>query len=141
MYDILLEMYLKFSLYQESLINVVRKGQSGAEEIQEMMAGFRKNPPLSLVGSRVITIRDFQEQQSTDVLTGEKTALVQPKSNVLQFLMEDGSKVSVRPSGTEPKIKFYFSVFDKLEKEEDYKSARAHLEEKIQEIKKELKLI
>ncbi len=141
MYDILLEMYQKFSLYQESLIYVVRKGKSGAEEIQQMMAGFRKNPPESLVGSKVITIRDFLEQESTDTSTGEKTSLIQPKSNVLQFLLEDGSKVSVRPSGTEPKIKFYFSVFDKLEKQEDYKKVKAKLEEKILEIKKEMKLI
>lgn len=141
MYDILIEMYQKFSLYQESLINVVRKGKSGAEEIQEMMAGFRKNPPTSLVGSKVVTIRDFQEQKSTDTTSGEKTPLLQPKSNVLQFLLEDGSKVSVRPSGTEPKIKFYFSVFDKLEKEENYKLVKGKLEEKIQEIKKEMNLI
>ncbi|MCK4879164.1 MAG: phospho-sugar mutase [Bacteroidales bacterium] len=141
MYDILIEMYLKFSLYQESLINVVRKGKSGAEEIQQMMAGFRKNPPDKLIGSRVVTIRDYLEQESTDSLTGAKTPLDLPKSNVLQFLLEDGSKISVRPSGTEPKIKFYFSVFDRLEKREDYKMVKGRLEEKILNIKRELKLI
>ncbi|MDF1574112.1 MAG: phospho-sugar mutase [Bacteroidales bacterium] len=140
-YDILLEMYLKFSCYQESLINVVRKGKSGAEEIQQMMAGFRNNPPEELSGSRVITIHDYLEKQSTNCLTGTKTPLEFPESNVLQFILEDGSKISVRPSGTEPKIKFYFSVSAKLEKREDYKMVKAKLENKILDIQQELKLI
>jgi phosphoglucomutase len=140
MYDILLEMYLNFSLYQESLINVVRKGKSGAEEIQQMMADFRKNPPEKLDGSPVITIRDYQEQMSTDCITGARTPLDLPKSNVLQFLLEDGSKISVRPSGTEPKIKFYFSVKGRLEKKEDYKMAKRRLDEKILNIQRELEL-
>ncbi len=141
MYDILLEMYLKFSCYQESLINVVKKGKSGAEEIQQMMAGFRKNPPKSLNGSAVVTIRDYLEQVRLDTASGVKTPLNLPKSNVLQFLLEDGSKISVRPSGTEPKIKFYFSVFDTLQKKEDYPLLKERLEEKITAIKKELKLL
>ena len=140
MYDLLMEMYQKFSLYQEALINVVRKGKSGAEEIQQMMADFRNNPPEILIGSKVVTIRDYQEQLSTDKITGEKSAIDLPKSNVLQFLLADGSKISVRPSGTEPKIKFYFSVSHKLEKKEDYEMVKAQLVEKIQEIKKELNL-
>ncbi len=140
MYDILLEMYLKFSLYQESLINVVRKGKTGAEEIQQMMADFRKNPPEQLDGSPVVTIRDYQEQISRDCLSGARTPLDLPKSNVLQFLLEDGSKISVRPSGTEPKIKFYFSVKDKLENKEDYKKAKGKLDKKILNIQRELKL-
>jgi len=141
MYDILLEMYLKFSLYQESLINVVRKGKSGAEEIQQMMDGFRSHPPAELNGSRVVTIRDYLDQVSTDLRTGTKTPIELPQSNVLQFLLEDGSKISVRPSGTEPKIKFYFSVFDKLVKQEDYKIMKERLMEKILQIQGELKLI
>jgi phosphoglucomutase len=140
MYDILMEMYLNFSCYQESLINVVRKGKSGAEEIQQMMTGFRQNPPSELNGSPVVTIRDYQKQASTDCLTGAKTPLDLPQSNVLQFLLEDGSKISVRPSGTEPKIKFYFSVSDKLEKREAYNVVKAGLEKKILEIQQELKL-
>jgi len=140
MYDILLEMYLKFSLYQESLINVVRKGKSGAEEIQQMMADFRKNPPEKLDGSPVVTIRDYLEQVSTECLSGARTPLDLPKSNVLQFLLEDGSKISVRPSGTEPKIKFYFSVKDKLKRKEDYKKAKEKLDEKILNMQRELKL-
>jgi phosphoglucomutase len=141
MYDILMEMYQKFALYQESLVNVVRKGKSGAEEIQEMMSGFRANPPEALDGSPVLNIRDYLVQESTDCRTGARTALDLPKSNVLQFLLEDGSKISVRPSGTEPKIKFYFSVVDRLQQREDYKEQKARLEEKILRIQKELKLI
>jgi phosphoglucomutase len=141
MYDILMEMYLKFSVYQESLINVVRKGKSGAEEIQQMMADFRSDPPKALNGSPVVTIRDYLEQTSTDCVSGAKTPIDLPKSNVLQFLLEDGSKISVRPSGTEPKIKFYFSVYDQLESRDDYKMAKGKLEEKILAIKRELKLI
>ena len=140
MYDILMEIYLNFSCYQESLINVVRKGKSGAEEIQQMMSEFRKNPPSELNGSPVVTIRDYLEQASTNCLTGAKTSLNLPQSNVLQFLLEDGSKISVRPSGTEPKIKFYFSVSGKLEKREDYKVVKEGLEKKILEIQQELKL-
>jgi len=141
MYDILMEMYLNFSCYQESLINVVRKGKSGAEEIQQMMADFRTYPPEKLNGSPVVTIRDYLEQTSTDCVSEVKTPIDLPKSNVLQFLLKDGSKISVRPSGTEPKIKFYFSVYDLLEKKEDYKVVKGGLEERILAIKRELKLI
>ena len=140
MYGILMEMYMKFSLYQESLINVVKKGKSGAEEIQQMMIEFRNNPPLRLNGSRVVTIRDYLKQESIDLATGVKSPLDLPQSNVLQFLLEDGSKISVRPSGTEPKIKFYFSVFDQLDRREDYKKVKEKLEKRIKSIKSELRL-
>jgi phosphoglucomutase len=135
-----MEMYMKFSLYQESLTNVVKKGKSGAEEIQQMMIEFRANPPVRLNDSRVVTIRDYLKQESIDLATGVKKTLDLPQSNVLQFLLEDGSKISVRPSGTEPKIKFYFSVFDQLEKREDYKKVKEKLGERIESIKSELKL-
>ena len=141
MYDILLEMYQEFSLYRESLINVVRKGKTGAEEIQQMMAGFRSEPPKTLGGSKVKVIRDYLEQESLDISTGLKKPMDLPKSNVLQFLLEDGSKISVRPSGTEPKIKFYFSVYDDLEKREDYEEVKATLDQRIENLKKELNLI
>jgi len=140
-YDVLMDIHQKFSFYQESLINVVRKGKSGSEEIQAMMAGFRKNPPESINNSRVVVIHDYQEQVSVDTITGKRTEITLPKSNVLQFLLEDGSKISVRPSGTEPKIKFYFSVFDKLNKLEDFDRIRELLEERILNLKKELKLV
>jgi phosphoglucomutase len=141
LYDILLDMYLEFSLYRESLINVVRKGKSGAEEIQRMMAGFRSSPPDTLAGSRVSEIRDYLEQTKTDTLTGQRSAIDLPKSNVLQFITEEGSKVSVRPSGTEPKIKFYFSVFGSLDRKEDYEAVKSGLDARIETLKKELKLI
>jgi phosphoglucomutase len=141
MYDILLEVYQKFSLYRESLINVVRKGKSGAEEIQQMMARFRSDPPESLNGSPVKVIHDYLELESLDITSGKKTPIDLPRSNVLQFLLENGSKISIRPSGTEPKIKFYFSVFDKMEKREDYGAVREMLDQRIEKLKKELKLI
>ncbi len=141
MYDVLMDIHMKFSFYLESLINVVRKGKSGAEEIQQMMAGFRKNPPAILNNSRVLMIHDYQEQVTTDRISGKRTGITLPRSNVLQFLLEDGSKISVRPSGTEPKIKFYFSVHDKLEKREDYERVHSLLEERILNLKKELGLV
>ena len=140
-YDILMDIHLNFSFYLESLINVVRKGKSGAEEIQTMMAGFRENPPELLNDSRVVWMHDYQKQLSINKVTGENKKIDLPKSNVLQFLLEDGSKVSVRPSGTEPKIKFYFSVSEKLESRKEYQSTRSLLEQKIENLKKDLKLL
>ena len=141
LYDILLEMYLEFSLYRESLINVARKGKSGADEIQQMMAGFRTDPPGSLNDSPVVEIRDYQEQTSLDTASGKKSPIELPRSNVLQFLLKDGSKISIRPSGTEPKLKFYFSVFDKLDKREEYETRKADLDKRIENLKTELNLI
>jgi len=141
LYDIMLDMYIEFSLYRESLINVVKKGKSGADEIQQMMAGFRNDPPRSLLGSAVVTIRDFQDQTSLDVPTGQSTPIDLPKSNVLQFMLEDGSKISVRPSGTEPKIKFYFSVYSELDNREDYERVKTILDTRIENLKQELKLV
>jgi phosphoglucomutase len=140
-YDILMDIHLNFSFYLESLLNVVRKGKSGAEEILTMMADFRENPPELLNDSRVVWMHDYQKQLSVNKVTGENKKIDLPKSNVLQFLLEDGSKVSVRPSGTEPKIKFYFSVSGKLESRKEYQSTRSLLEQKIENLKKDLKLL
>ena len=140
-YDVLMDIHLKFSFYLESLINVVRKGKTGAEEIQAMMAGFRDHPPELINETRVIWIHDYQKQLSLNRVTGERKKINLPSSNVLQFLLEDGSKVSVRPSGTEPKIKFYFSVFEKLDKRENYMAIRSLLEQRIEKLKKDLKLL
>jgi len=140
-YDILMDIHLNFSFYLESLINVVRKGKSGAEEIQQMMAGFRDNPPEQINNSRVVWTHDYLKQESVNRISGEQKKIELPVSNVLQFLLEDGSKVSVRPSGTEPKIKFYFSVFDKLESREAYTDTRKLLEERIQNLKIDLNLL
>jgi len=139
-YDILMDIHLKFDFYLESLINVVRKGKSGAEEIQQMMAVFRSNPPEEINGSKVVEIRDYQEQSTLNAVTGKRSEIELPKSNVLQFLLEDGSKISVRPSGTEPKIKFYFSVYEKLEKRADFGTIKSILEQRILDMKTDLKL-
>jgi phosphoglucomutase len=140
-YDILMDVHQQFACYLESLTNLVKKGKSGSEEIQQMMADFRSNPPATLNQSRVLVIRDYQEQVSLDTLSGERTKIDLPRSNVLQFLLEDGSKISIRPSGTEPKIKFYFSVFDKLDRREDFSQVNAMLEQRIENLKKALKLV
>jgi phosphoglucomutase len=105
-----------------------------------MMQQFRDNPPTSLHGSRVTHLLDYQTRQAKDLATGETTPITLPKSNVLQFILEDGSKVSARPSGTEPKIKFYFSVRAKLDKAADYDRVSASLDKKIEAIIGELKL-
>jgi phosphoglucomutase len=139
-YDILMDIHLKFDFYLESLINVMRKGKSGAEEIQQMMADFRNNPPEEINGSKVVEIRDYLEQSTLDAVTGKRSNIELPKSNVLQFLLEDGSKISVRPSGTEPKIKFYFSVFEKLEKRADFNRIKGMLEQRILDMQTDLKL-
>jgi len=138
--ELLKEIYQEYGYYKEKLVSVVRKGKSGAEEIQQMMAGFRANPPKSLAGSKVIMIKDYQSSVSKNIETGEEVAIDLPTSNVLQFFTEDGSKVSVRPSGTEPKIKFYFGVKAALNNKEDFDSVGSELENKIENIVKDLNL-
>lgn len=140
MFDLLKEIYVEHGFYKEKLISVVRKGKSGAEEIQSMMVGFRTNPPKEMGGSKIVCIKDYQTSQSTDLQTNTTSIIDLPKSNVLQFFTEDGSKVSVRPSGTEPKIKFYFGLKGKLEKIEDYEKVNTELQERIDKIVDELGL-
>lgn len=132
LYEALLDMYVKHGLYREDLKSVYKKGKSGAEEIQKMMKNFRAEPPKKLGGSKVVTVKDYQNSTSKDIDSGEVTEIDLPKSNVLQFITEDGSIVSVRPSGTEPKIKFYCSVNSKLMSAEDYDPAAATLDKKIE---------
>lgn len=140
LYDLLLQIYEEFGLYKEKLISVVRKGKSGAEEIQAMMKEFRVNPPVSLNNSKVVTINDYQTGVSKNMETGEETKIELPSSNVLQFFAEDGGKVSVRPSGTEPKIKFYFGVVAPLTSKADFEKVDSELEEKIKNYITELGL-
>lgn len=140
LFEELIDLYVTYGLYKEKLVSITRKGQNGAREISEMMQQFRDNPPTSLHGSRVTHLLDYQTRQAKDLATGETTAITLPKSNVLQFILEDGSKVSARPSGTEPKIKFYFSVRAKLDHAADYDQVSASLDEKIEAIIGELKL-
>ena len=141
MYQYMIDIYKEIGMYQEALVNVVRKGRTGAEEIAQMMVDFRENPVKELAGSKVLEVKDFQEQTCLNVITGERKVMNDiPKSNVLIYYTEDGTKVCIRPSGTEPKIKFYFSVKDKIENEADFKAKQASLEQKINEVKKDLKL-
>lgn len=141
LYQWLKSMYVQYGFYKEGLVSIVRKGISGQEEIARMMVEYRRNPPRSILGSPVVKIRDFQTLEETDVRTGAKTGIVQDKSNVLQFFTEDGTKVSVRPSGTEPKIKFYFGVCAPLADVADFAKVESLLDAKIEEIKREMNLV
>jgi phosphoglucomutase len=139
-FSLLLEIYKEFGFYKESLISITRKGKTGAEEIQQMLKDLRANPPTSIQGSPVIAVSDYKSSEKTDLRTGKKLKLDFPKSNVLQFDTEDGTKVSARPSGTEPKIKFYFSVKEPLKSATDFDKVQAQLDKKIEGIISELKL-
>jgi len=139
-FDILLDIYEQYGLYKERLISIVKKGKSGAEEIAEMMRELRANPPKQIAGKSVVRIDDVQKGTSLDVATGRETPLELPASNVLQFYTEDGSKISARPSGTEPKIKFYISVKGKLTNRDEFAAAEAAVEKQIDAIISDLKL-
>jgi phosphoglucomutase len=134
MYDWLIDMYVEFGFYKEGLVNLTRKGQQGEQEIKAMMEKFRTNPPAQIIGSRVVRLLDYKTLKEKDLTTGKESVLDFPKSDVLQFLLEDGSKVSVRPSGTEPKIKFYISVNTKLSSRNDFEKANNDLDQKIKGI-------
>jgi len=138
--DILDEIYLKFGHFRERLISVVREGKSGKEEIQAMMDGFRTNPPTVLMGSKVVSITDILNGTVTDKVTGSSTVLGLPSSNVMQFTLENGLKFTARPSGTEPKIKFYFSVNLKASSNEEIRKQEGQMNEMIAEVVKELGL-
>ncbi|QOW09352.1 phospho-sugar mutase [Kaistella flava (ex Peng et al. 2021)] len=141
MFEYMIEIYKDLGLYYEGLINVVRKGRTGAEEIQQMMKDFRENPPKEIAGSKVAIVKDFQEQTSLNVIENKKSVMDEiPKSNVLIYYTEDGTKVCVRPSGTEPKIKFYVSVKDQIASKEEFKEKAALLGQKINQVKEDLKL-
>ena len=137
--QMLQEIYLKNGYSHEEGISVVRPGKTGADEIQQMMRNFRANPTKELAGSPVVTIKDYADLNCTDVRTGAVTKMDFPAtSNVLQYITEDGSKVSIRPSGTEPKIKFYIEVQDKMADAADYDRCNRDAATKIERIKKEL---
>ncbi len=140
-FDVLVDIYKHYGFYKEGLVSIVRKGKSGAEEIQQMMKDYRNNPPQAIDGDRVVCIKDYQLHESHDLLTGCKSAIDLPTSNVLQFFTEHGNKVTVRPSGTEPKIKFYFGVKGELCCKEDFDKVNASLDGKIEDIKRSLNLI
>ena len=140
LYEWLQELYVQYGLYREGLVSVVRKGKEGAELIQKMMVDFRENPPKTIVGSPVVKINDYLKSETLDVVTGTVTPIEEDKSNVLQWFTEDGTIVSVRPSGTEPKIKFYFGVKAPLASVAEFDAVLAQLDGKIEAIKEDLKL-
>jgi phosphoglucomutase len=131
LYDLLMDIYLQFGLFKEKLISVVRKGKAGAEEIQEIMTGYRTKPPTSLNNSQVIMVKDYLSSISKNMETGTEENINLPSSNVLQFFTADGGKVTVRPSGTEPKIKFYFGVVAPLDNKDAFDKVDAELDAKI----------
>lgn len=138
MYQMLKDIYLKYGFSKEEGVSLVRKGKSGAEEIVAIMKELRNNPPKSIAGSPVITVKDYASLECTDCTTGSKSTLDMPTtSNVLQFYSADGTKVSVRPSGTEPKIKFYIEVKGKMNSIDDFDAVNAQAVAKLAEIKKE----
>jgi phosphoglucomutase len=140
LYELLVDIYVELGLYKESLISVTKKGKSGSEEIKKMMEDYRSTPPSTINGSRVVMIKDYQFLVSKDMVSGTSTPIDLPKSNVLQFFLEDGSKISVRPSGTEPKIKFYFGVKETLASRADFDNLNQKLEKRVKDIISDLKL-
>ena len=134
LFDKMIDLYMKYGFYYETLISITKKGMNGQKEIADMMEGYRKNPPTEINGSPVMELIDYEKQIGKDFESGDSWETGLPKSNVLQFVTEDGSKISARPSGTEPKIKFYFSVKTELKNKEEFDVKFAELEKKIEGI-------
>ena len=141
LYEWLQQLYVKYGFYRESLVSLVRKGKEGAEQIQQIMVDFRTNPPKELAGSEVLIVRDYKSLEETNMRSGVVTPIDQDSSNVLQWITADGTIISVRPSGTEPKIKFYFGVKADLPSVEQFDDVQSQLEAKILRIKMDLNLV
>ncbi|HVV04440.1 MAG TPA: phospho-sugar mutase [Puia sp.] len=140
LYEKLIELYVQYGFYKESLISITRKGMNGQKEIADMMSAYRSNPPATINGSPVVQLLDYELRNGKNLQTGESWKIDLPQSNVLQFILADGSKISARPSGTEPKIKFYFSVHTKLPGAADFDRLHAELNGRIEGIIKDMKL-
>jgi phosphoglucomutase len=140
LFDKLEELYVEYGFYRESLISITKKGMNGQKEIADMMEAYRNNPPKTINNSPVVRLLDYELSKGKNPQTDESWEIALPASNVLQFILEDGSKISARPSGTEPKIKFYFSVNTKLASAADYDKTKADLDARIDGIIKDLKL-
>jgi phosphoglucomutase len=138
LYDWLIQMYIDFGYYKEGLVNLVRKGAEGEQQIKAMMERLRNNPPKEFIGSNVVRTLDYKTQIEKNLMTNTTTSITLPKSDVLQFYLEDGTKISVRPSGTEPKIKFYISVNSKLNSRAEFAKTTESLDAKIKAIEGEL---
>jgi len=141
LYQLLLDIYVEYGFSAEKGISVVKKGKSGADEIKQMMANFRSNKPKEIAGSPLVLAKDYMSLTAFNPQTGETTALDMPDtSDVLQYFSKDGSKVSIRPSGTEPKIKFYIEVRGTMKRRDDYEKALAAADEKIKAVMRSLGL-
>ncbi|HEY8687653.1 MAG TPA: phospho-sugar mutase [Chitinophagaceae bacterium] len=140
LFDKLIDLYVQYGLYKEDLISITKKGMNGAKEIGDIMQAYRDNPPKEIIGSKVVELLDYQNQTNINLQSGESKKIDLPKSNVLQFILADGTKISARPSGTEPKIKFYFSVNTKLDSAADYDAKEKELDDKIAAIIQDMKL-
>ena len=135
-----MELYVKYGLFREHLISITKKGRDGQEQIAAMMDKYRNDPPQTLAGVKVVGLYDYDKKEAKDLTNGQVCNIELPQSNVLQFILEDGSKVSARPSGTEPKIKFYFSVQGNLDSVASFDVAFGNLGNKIDHIIADLDL-
>ncbi|WP_198027603.1 phospho-sugar mutase [Seonamhaeicola sp. S2-3] len=140
-YEELIKLYVEHGFYKEKLVSLTKKGIEGAQEIKQMMIDARKNPLTQVNGSKVVKVEDYQLSIAKNMITGEETAIDIPKSNVLIYYTEDGSKIALRPSGTEPKIKFYVSANTKLNSVSDFEVTEKALDSKIDSILKDMNLI
>ena len=136
----LIQLYVNHGFYKERLISLTKKGIEGAEEIKQMMVDARENPLKEVNGSKVIRIEDYKLSVAKNLISGKEESIDIPKSNVLIYYTEDGSKIALRPSGTEPKIKFYFSVNTTLKNASEFKKTESELEHRIDAIIKDMKL-
>lgn len=140
LYEKMIDLYVQYGLYKEHLISITKKGIDGQQQIAAMMESYRNNPPKTINGSAIVQLLDYELQKGTNPQTGEEWKIELPKSNVLQFILADGSSISARPSGTEPKIKFYFSVNTKLSKAEDFDKVNKEMDDKIKAVIADMKL-
>jgi len=138
LFDLLIDIYLKYGLYYEVLLTQIKEGKEGEEEIKAIMDKYRNSGMLEIAGNKIVMVKDYLAGSSTDLTTGKVTNIELPKSNVLQFYMEDGTIISVRPSGTEPKIKYYFSLRTQLGKKEDFEQTRDKLEQRLKQYREAL---
>ncbi len=140
LFDKMIELYIQYGFYYENLISLTKKGMNGQKEIAAMMESYRQQPPATIDGAKVVELLDYELQTGKNLITGENWKIELPKSNVLQFITEDGSKISARPSGTEPKIKFYFSVNTTLKDKNAFDEQYAALQNKVKRIIQDMKL-
>jgi phosphoglucomutase len=140
LFDKLVDLYIQYGFYLEDLLSITKKGMNGQAEIAAMMEGYRKQTPVEIAGIPVVQLLDYQLQKGKDLQTGKEWDIKLPKSNVLQFILQDGSKISARPSGTEPKIKFYFSVRESIQDKADYDHTYQKLKSKINQIIADMQL-